>query len=205
MNRILLADDHPMIRTALEVLLRDSEFEIVGTAGSGEAASWGYANGVLADANPWLWDRGNSVNVTLLHGALSGATEAALDADPRLNQCLLGSEVLQFSGAVLEGDGSWTLSGFKRGRRGTEWACGSHAARDVFLLLDQADAVAAELSEVGTDLSFETVTLGRTGGFVTELGFTGASKKPYAPCHLDAVKEANGDWTLGWRRRTRVG
>lgn len=37
MTRLLVADDHPMIRTALEVLLRDSEFEIVGTAGTGEA------------------------------------------------------------------------------------------------------------------------------------------------------------------------
>lgn len=37
MTRILLADDHPMIRTALEVLLRDTEFAIVGTAGTGEA------------------------------------------------------------------------------------------------------------------------------------------------------------------------
>ncbi len=35
--RILLADDHPMIRTALEVLLRDTEYTIVGTAGTGEA------------------------------------------------------------------------------------------------------------------------------------------------------------------------
>ena len=32
MSRILLADDHPMIRTALEVLLRDTGYEIVGTA-----------------------------------------------------------------------------------------------------------------------------------------------------------------------------
>lgn len=38
MSRILLADDHPMIRTALEVLLRDTEYEIVATAGTGEAA-----------------------------------------------------------------------------------------------------------------------------------------------------------------------
>ena len=38
MTRILLADDHPMIRTALEVLLRDTEFEIVGTAATGDAA-----------------------------------------------------------------------------------------------------------------------------------------------------------------------
>ena len=36
--RILLADDHPMIRTALDVLLRDTEFEIVGTATTGEEA-----------------------------------------------------------------------------------------------------------------------------------------------------------------------
>lgn len=36
--RILVADDHPMIRTALEALLRDTEFELVGTAGTGEAA-----------------------------------------------------------------------------------------------------------------------------------------------------------------------
>ena len=38
MTRLLLADDHPMIRTALEALLRDTEYEIVGMAGTGEAA-----------------------------------------------------------------------------------------------------------------------------------------------------------------------
>ena len=38
MTRIVLADDHPMIRTAIEVLLRDTGFEIVGVAGSGEDA-----------------------------------------------------------------------------------------------------------------------------------------------------------------------
>lgn len=37
MTRLFLADDHPMIRTALEVLLRDTEYEIVGTAATGEA------------------------------------------------------------------------------------------------------------------------------------------------------------------------
>ena len=34
--RILLADDHPMISTAIEALLRDSPFEIVGMAATGE-------------------------------------------------------------------------------------------------------------------------------------------------------------------------
>ena len=37
MTRILLADDHPMIRTAIEVLLRDTVYEVAGTTGTGEA------------------------------------------------------------------------------------------------------------------------------------------------------------------------
>jgi two-component system nitrate/nitrite response regulator NarL len=36
MTSVLLADDHPMIRTAIEVLLRDTPYEIVGTTGTGE-------------------------------------------------------------------------------------------------------------------------------------------------------------------------
>ena len=36
--RIVVADDHPMIRTALEALLRDTDYEIVGTAGTGDVA-----------------------------------------------------------------------------------------------------------------------------------------------------------------------
>jgi len=38
MTTILLADDHPMIRTAIEVLLRDTDFQIVGMAGTGDEA-----------------------------------------------------------------------------------------------------------------------------------------------------------------------
>jgi two-component system, NarL family, nitrate/nitrite response regulator NarL len=38
MIRILLVDDHPMIRTAIEVLLRNTEYTIAATAASGEEA-----------------------------------------------------------------------------------------------------------------------------------------------------------------------
>ena len=38
MTRVLMIDDHPMIRTAIDVLLRDTDYEIAGTASSvGEA------------------------------------------------------------------------------------------------------------------------------------------------------------------------
>ena len=36
--RILLADDHPMISTAIETLLRGTEFEIAGMASTGDEA-----------------------------------------------------------------------------------------------------------------------------------------------------------------------
>ena len=38
MSRILLADDHPMIRTALEALLRGTDFDIVATSATGDDA-----------------------------------------------------------------------------------------------------------------------------------------------------------------------
>lgn len=174
---------------------------------SSSQATWGYSTDTLADANPNLWDRGNSVNVTLQVGSLSGTSEAAIDANATLNLCLIGDELVQFATATLEIDGSYTLSSFKRGRRGTEWACATHATRDVFLLLDTADDAALGLSEVGTDLSFKAITAGRTTGFPVDMEpFTGASLKPYAPCQLDAVKDSvSGDWVLTWVRRTRVG
>ena len=38
MMRVLLADDHPMIRTALEAMLRDTDYDIAGTAASSAEA-----------------------------------------------------------------------------------------------------------------------------------------------------------------------
>jgi hypothetical protein len=180
----------------------------LGSVPTTSAATWGYTNAALPDANPNLWDRGSSVNVTIQTGALTGCTEAEIDATPTRNLALIGDELVNFTTATLEGDGTYTLSGFKRGRRGTEWATDAHATRDVFLLLSHVATAARGLSDVGTDMNFKAVTSGRTAtsAFPISLApFTGASLKPYAPCHLVAVKESNGDWTLSWVRRTRVG
>lgn len=180
---------------------------VAQTVPTSRRASWGYTNGTLADANPWLWDRGNTVNVTVPFGTLVSVTEAEIDANPRLNMALIGDEIVNFTTATLETDGTYTLSGFKRGRRGTEWACGSHSTNDVFLMLGTARDEEAGLSDVGTDLSFKAVTQGRlaSSAFEIPVSFTGASLKPYAPTGLSAVKESNGDWTFTWVRRTRVG
>ena len=38
MTKLLLADDHPFILAGLESLLRDTDYQIVGTVNSGDAA-----------------------------------------------------------------------------------------------------------------------------------------------------------------------
>ena len=140
-------------------------------------------------------------------GSLTGTTEAALDADPTRNLALIGGELVQFATATLTAALTYTLSGFKRARRGTEAGCSTHVAGEVFLLLDTAQDAALGLSDVGTNLSFKAITAGRTSGFPIDLTpFTGASLKPYAPADLRGVKDAvSGDWALSWVRRTRVG
>lgn len=181
----------------------------IADVASSDAATWGYATDALADVpSPWCWDRGNTVNVALQYGTLTGCTEADIDADPRRNLCLLGDELLNFTTASLQGDGSYTLAGLRRGRRGTEWATGAHAIRDVFLMLDKADTADMGLSDVGNELSFKAVTTGRTtsGAFPIPVApFSGNSLKPYAPADVRSVKESNGDWTISWKWRTRVG
>lgn len=177
----------------------------LATFGSADGATWGVANTVLPPAPAYIRDRGTAFNVVLQSGALTGATEDAIDADPQLNLMLVGAELIQFTSAVLEGDGSYTLSNLKRGCRGTEWAIDGHSGREIVLLMDAADARPYEIAEIGTTGRYKAITLGRSDGFVQSLERTGASKKPYAPANVTAHKLENGDWVFAWNRRTRIG
>jgi hypothetical protein len=74
-------------------------------AGITGGAAWGLCSGVLGDvASPWLWDRGNTLTVSLQSGSLTSATEADIDADTTLNLILVGRpgnwEYVQFTTAT---------------------------------------------------------------------------------------------------------
>lgn len=188
----------------------DGEYseELLGVPSS-SATTWGNVEEAMPYANPNVWDRGTELTIVLQTGELTGCTEEAANSDPNLNLAAIGAdgrwEIVQFTTATLTAPLTYTVSGFKRGRRGTEWAAELHTTADEFVLLENADAVAMGLSEVGTEVSFKAITSGRTTGFAIDYTYEGQSLKPYAPCHLEAVKEDNGDWTLTWVRRTRVG
>jgi hypothetical protein len=137
-------------------------------------------------------------------------SEADIDADPTLNLALVGStsgwEYINFTTATLNGDGSYTLSGFKRGRRGTEGMCGSHTAGDVFVLASSLDVDEMGGDDVGAAFSFKAQALGRSLDFAIAIDFnySGATLKPYAPARLKTYYDGT-DLQCTIIRRTRVG
>lgn len=96
----------------------------------------GRALTVLAPEEAYLVDMMNSVDVELVDKEqwLTSCDDDALVAGT--NFAAIGSELIQFGVASPIGEGQFRLSRLLRGRGGTEWAASSHAAGDVFCLMD---------------------------------------------------------------------
>lgn len=123
MTRVLLADDHPMIRTALEVLLRDTSYELAGIAGTGATAltelerlepeilllDLQMPGGGGMDVLRQLRTRKNPVKVILL--------TAAID-----DHALLEAKALKVHGMVLKNsDPAYLLDCLDNVRHGRTW------------------------------------------------------------------------------------
>lgn len=89
---------------------------------------------VLPTANFEYPDFGSTVDVFLLNGTLSSVTMA--DVSNGTNWAVIGREIVGFTTATLIGTRTYRLSGFLRGRRGTEQWVGSHVIGEEFILLD---------------------------------------------------------------------
>jgi two-component system nitrate/nitrite response regulator NarP len=121
--RLLLADDHPMIRNALEVLLRDTDFEIVGMAGTGQDAL-----SLVKQLQPDIllldlqMPGGNGMDVLrALHAAKSSLCiillTAAID-----DHALIEAKALKVQGIVLKNsDPAYLLDCLESVRAGRAW------------------------------------------------------------------------------------
>ncbi|HEX4381226.1 MAG TPA: phage tail protein [Candidatus Acidoferrum sp.] len=176
----------------------------VGSAAT--PATFGTATTTLgAPATPWEWDTTNTLTVALSSGALAGDT--ALNVLNGTNRALIGGEIVAFQTAVQNMDGTWTISNLLRGLRGTEAACGTHAANESFVLLTTAERVDEPVAIVGQSLYFKLVTTGQDVSTATSQSLTpsGADLKPYAPCQIGGTADGPGNITITWTRRTRIG
>lgn len=171
-------------------------------------AAIGSSSDALASGPYTVWDTTNTVTIFMSNGTLSSSDR--LSVINGANTALLGSEILSWQTATDNGDGSYTLSNLLRGRQGTEWAVGTHAIGDRFVVLAN-DGTVRRLHLSSNELSvarwYRAPSIGAPvdTGLVYPFTNTGVGLKPYAPCHIAGSRDGSNNLTITWVRRTRKG
>jgi len=171
-------------------------------------ATMGSATNALGDIpNAFLLDTLNSLNVNLAgDGALSSDTDINVFNGSNVGILWAGVawEVIQWTTATLEGNGTYTLTNLLRGRLGTEGETYGHAVGDRFIVLTN-ETIATVGSLVNANLRYRATSLGNFSEDAAIVDFvnTGVRSMPYAPYHLKTVRDAAGDITWTWLRRSR--
>lgn len=176
-------------------------------------AVFGVCTSTLPDfTDGFVFDEISTLTVDVGSGELSSSTRTALLDDQTVNAAAIGSydngwEYVQFRTATMTAPGLYTLTGFLRGRKGSEQFTGTHAAADYFVLLDAATLrrTTAINSEIGLARDVKVVTTNLALASVTAQDFTntGVGLKPYAPANPTALKSGS-DLSITAQRRTRL-
>ncbi|MEG7359920.1 phage tail protein [Pseudomonas citronellolis] len=132
---------------------------------------------------------------------LSGVNYAAYGVDGRW-------EIVRFQNAALQSDGSYLLSGFIRGDRGTEWATGLHQIGDYFVLLDDPDNafIGMAIGSIGVPAIYRGVTSGASIDSASDIPFTyrGVNLECLSPVSARGNRDTSGNFTGNFTRRTRL-
>jgi hypothetical protein len=176
-------------------------------------AVFGTCSNTLGDwASGRVFDEASTLTVSVGDGELSSVTRASLLLDETINACAIGVdgrwELCQFRDATLVSTGVYTLTGFLRGARGTEWASVNHVADESFVLLTKSALrrVAVQTSEVGSELQYKGVSVGRLLSTAVAEAFidNAVGQKCYAPVAVRIARDAaTNDATITWTRRSR--
>ncbi|MEP9400395.1 phage tail baseplate protein [Sphingomonas silueang] len=159
---------------------------------------------LLAGGPTTIVDADASVEVALVHDAmtLAGADAAAIDRGA--NAALIGDEIVQFAAAQRIAPARWRLSGLWRGRRGTEWAVDGHQVGDPFVLLDPAtlQPIDDPVPAIGREMLASAVGIAPDDVATATIVPDGRGIVPPAPVHGQIAIEG-GQMTLRWVRRGR--
>lgn len=180
--------------------------EIQGYTG---VCSIGYARGALTtnscaliDQSPLIVDfmSGEPESITL-DQMIAGSNYAAYGNDGRW-------EIVRFMNAVLQADGSYRLSGFVRGDKGSERVSGTHLPGDFFILLNDPDNlfIGLPVESISLQRLYRAVTQGETVDSASDQAFTyqGVNLKPLAASYPAGARNGSGDLSASWTRRSRL-
>ena len=170
-------------------------------------ATMGTSTDALGDFKNNYWDELNTVNVAVADTkTLTSITSDAVLAGGNL--AVLGDELINFTTAFLEGDGTYTLSGLLRGQFGTEWAIGTHAASDRFVLIQTASflRIPTNNNVFGDTQTFKGVSNNQFLEDVTtehEVTFGNLNVKPWSVRSISGSRDGPNNLTIDWIRRDR--
>jgi hypothetical protein len=153
------------------------------------------------------------LTVELLHDGmtLSSCTDAQLDAN--VNFAFVGKngmgEYVQFKTATQIGPTTWDLTNLRRGRRGSDWAIGTHSSGEEFALLGGEGVfriVYSDAAKWGEDFEFRGVSLHQDDSDAPIVHFTntGEGKRPYSPYPVHGTWDGSNNVTIDWTRRARL-
>ena len=159
-----------------------------------------------------IYDELNALTVSLWAGTtVSSSTRSAVNNGANVAALKSGDrwEILQYRDATLNANGTYTLRGLLRGRLGSEYAMGGHAAGDAFVLLTVPTIgdIPMSVAEIDAQRIYKPVTIGDSLANTAAQAFTAECVRlmPLAPVHLGGGRNASGDVLGHWRRRSRMG
>jgi putative tail protein len=156
-------------------------------------------------------DAAGTLTVSPYAGTLASVTEAQMLAGA--NHFSYGVhgrwEILAARTVTLNGDGTYTLQDFLRGRLGTEQYAGAHQAGDLLVQLTSSETVfvGRSTAQIGLAGLFRPVTLDEDFDEVSDEAFTytGVNLKPLSPVNLNGNRHpSTNDWTLTVVPRHRI-
>jgi len=154
------------------------------------------------------FDEANTVTVNV--GAiqqLASVTRDDILTNQGINAALIGSELVQYRTATLVSAGVYTLSGFLRGRRGTEWAQTGHTSGERFVALGTSGLrfVPLQSGDLGRQRYYKAASAGQKLSAVTAQPITptGVALECFSPVNARANR-TTADTVLTWTRRTRL-
>jgi len=169
----------------------------------------------LAAGSTTCWDNINTFTVKLYTGTLSSAaTELAVLNGG--NVLLVGGpgrwELVQFKTATPGATpGEYTLSNLLRGRKGTEWAVGTHQSFDTVIVLNSKNLnnLSTPSSELNSSIAYKCVPSGQSLEASTRVNYTytGERLRPLSPVQVSAYRTSTTgayDIIIRWVRRDRI-
>jgi hypothetical protein len=175
----------------------------------------GNASTTLANGPCDFWDHANTLTVVLERADDELVSLSELDTlnggnlawvGPATGQ---GGEVVQFMTATLIAPGTYKLSELLRGRFGTEYAASTHAAGEVFVLLDPSVMGRSDFSsgDWNKDRLYKPVSVLSTLIDTAAQHFTntGESKRCLTVMDVRGDRTGSGsDLIISWKRRSRL-